>query len=938
MSIFDELESENSDNKPRNIFDEVESDPELNKPEEGYGLELGNPVKAIQAGLHEIWPDLVDRPSPGLLYDWQSNIVRGMNERVTDLVTAPIQVGENYLGEGRDVTQAALSPFGGRADKDSLAGEVGKFAGDAIISGATTAGASMLQKPAIDLATKMSNWGIKEFATVGDDVVAKASSFFPRTWAAIKAGGREVLDMFRADPAKAVLLDLGISVPQAGGAYYGEKGEKFIGDLFGVEVAGDTGKTIGSLAPAAIAASLWKTAKTIKGAVSVDKEQTKRMAGEILKANMSRDITETKVATGDFNTSKYSDLTLDEATGDPGLAAFRRGFIRGGGGDGGDAPTVRSGRSRDWDEAQNRSLLKGIEEGFNPPATTTTAKTDDTFIAIQNQKIKQLEDVTAKTLEEAQRKVAKLAVDTPIDQVEKTVADEVYDKIIPAARKAEKEIWNAAGVDTWDNRAMIEKAKLLLKELHPSEIDPLLYDMANSRKTLPPFSDSEYMSKTRTLLTDAIRENNANKAWRKNRPLKELLDSWENDVVPFFKDEITDEALKQKLADARNFSRKLNDVITRGPLGKVLGYDKTGGLRVEEEKLMSSLLKGKTDSLLGMRKLMDASEYLGEGGKEQMKNIAADYIKAEFGRTAIDPNGQFNPTKAISFVNKHEQMLDEFYPTLKQELLDAGNAEIIAKQSSKQLQKEIAKFERNDITSRYLKDEARTGVVMRSKTPTKTAKEVMTEARKDPTGKAVEGAQADFYERMLDHIAPPRNMVDELGNNRLSPARLRTFIKTHGGAVSEIYGPHAEQVLKDVSQGVDYKEMIGKGTAVGGGSETFQRTAEAIKNIAGSVFLIAGSRLYESMLGATGPHGLLVSGTLRSLGAKAAKARSAQINKEITSLVERALYEPSFATELMSMKTTKELGEALLRRGFSNELVDYLLDNKSDTDRALENK
>ena len=264
--------------------------------------------------------------------------------------------------------------------------------------------------------------------------------------------------------------------------------------------------------------------------------------------------------------------------------------------------------------------------------------------------------------------------------------------------------------------------------------------------------------------------------------------------------------------------------------------------------------------------------------------MTQDFLKIKF---AVAQNKK-------TFLRSHDMILGD-YPNLKAQMVDADSAQDILSSVSATAKARIKRVENISLASKYIGSEVSDGVlgILTSKNPTQATRGLKNLAMKDPSGKAIVGVKASFYEAMMDRIThtPPD------GETVIKANKLRAFLKSYKGSAKVLYGKSGVNVLEDVLKGAEINARISKGMAAGGGSETFQRTASSAKTAIGNMAVMLGSRLHHYL--GIKVNALLFAGMARR-GAETASSRL--FGNEIATahiMLEKALADPSYATALM---------------------------------------
>jgi len=359
---------------------------------------------------------------------------------------------------------------------------------------------------------------------------------------------------------------------------------------------------------------------------------------------------------------------------------------------------------------------------------------------------------------------------------------------------------------------------------------------------------------------------------------------------------------KRLIDDARNFSHVYNKTFTDGPIGRILGYSRSGGEMVAPEASLEALQLGSTKGVTAFRNLKNGIISLTDDGVERVAALdesAQDFLKVLY---AAAPNKK-------TFVRQHSLILSD-YPDLKAQMLDADSAQKLSEQVSKLAVSRIERVKKASQASKFIGSEVSDGVanILRDPNPTLAMRNLKRLAMKDPTGESIIGVRASFYDHLKNDVT--KTLPD--GAVSVDPSKLRKFINNYSGTVRELYGETGVKLLDEVQKGAEINARLAKGVAAGGGSETYERTAGGLKRLIGSAAVILGGRLHKKAN--ISANELLFVGQVRR-GAETFASRIFEAEVDTATLLfERALIDIDFARVLLktpSTTTVSKLPESL---------------------------
>lgn len=229
----------------------------------------------------------------------------------------------------------------------------------------------------------------------------------------------------------------------------------------------------------------------------------------------------------------------------------------------------------------------------------------------------------------------------------------------------------------------------------------------------------------------------------------------------------------QKLRDALDFSRTLNEKFTRGEVGKILGTSRTGGDKVAPELTLGRLIgAGKAKGDVGLQNMLDAAD------TPELRGSVEDYLKEQLNKTAMK-NGSLNSSAAKKFMDDNVDILDKF-PELKKSISTASEAAdklAVKSTRTKQVQKTLVSDSKNQV-SKFINApiDKEFDVILGSRDPAGFTKDLVNRASKDPSGAAAKGLKASAVDYVMKKSQQGASLHGESllnnlnGNPRMSAA------------------------------------------------------------------------------------------------------------------------------------------------------------------------
>ncbi len=223
----------------------------------------------------------------------------------------------------------------------------------------------------------------------------------------------------------------------------------------------------------------------------------------------------------------------------------------------------------------------------------------------------------------------------------------------------------------------------------------------------------------------------------------------------------------QKIRDALDFSRTLNDKFTRGEVGRILGTSRTGGEKVAPEMTLSKIMGGgKIKGDVGLQNMLDAAD------TPELRGAVEDHLKEQLNKVALK-DGSLNSSAARKFMSDNVDILDKF-PQLKQSITDASTSadSLLAKSTrTNQVQKTLVNESKNNV-SKFINTpvDKEFDMIVNSRDPAGFTADLKNRAAKDPSGAAQKGLTASaadylFSKSMKNGAIHGETLLNNLNNN-----------------------------------------------------------------------------------------------------------------------------------------------------------------------------
>lgn len=248
---------------------------------------------------------------------------------------------------------------------------------------------------------------------------------------------------------------------------------------------------------------------------------------------------------------------------------------------------------------------------------------------------------------------------------------------------------------------------------------------------------------------------------------------------------------------AVQYSREMNRAFTQGPIGSVLGFERSGGVRVTPEGTFDALFSSPENVRKSMNQLRESAPDTIPVIEQSLRQMFLD--------TSTLPSGAFDVGRANQFLRNpsREAVLNEF-PELRQQMIDSIDSQRIVDQ--------MYGANRAYSTTKYLKDKSVLSLYLDS-TPDLAMKRILTArnsaeqssrmralvalARQDETGQASRGLKSAFGEFLMRHAELPNTP------NEFSGRRLLKQVRDYEAAAKSLYTPEEWTRVQRIANELD---------------------------------------------------------------------------------------------------------------------------------------
>lgn len=385
----------------------------------------------------------------------------------------------------------------------------------------------------------------------------------------------------------------------------------------------------------------------------------------------------------------------------------------------------------------------------------------------------------------ADKRIAALSSKASVEEAN-LIAGAELSQAKAAARGQERELHNAVPDDIVSG--LVSARKTLLEEMlnrgrtsDPEDIPEYITTFLGkltkkgnmSKGSLKGTATVGEVRTLRSRILRTIREEEAKPGHNRNkvRILEDIQDSLLADLGAQ-RDNVKGEA-GDALRRALDFSYALNDRFTRGPVGKLFGKAKGGGMKVAPELTLESTINIRgPNAAVNARALIKSVK----DNPEELTGAVEDFIKGKFIKFAVR-NGTINQTRAESYLRENVALLKEF-PSIKADIENAvssENARLLAGRRVQQISTRIGKpnISKASIFIGRGPDKAMEAV-QQSKKPGLEIQNLINMAKRDSSGEATEGLQSAFLDWVVRKATV--NSMDISGSNFISGAKMNRIL------------------------------------------------------------------------------------------------------------------------------------------------------------------
>jgi len=237
------------------------------------------------------------------------------------------------------------------------------------------------------------------------------------------------------------------------------------------------------------------------------------------------------------------------------------------------------------------------------------------------------------------------------------------------------------------------------------------------------------------------------------------------------------------IAAARDYSRIMHQKFSQGTVGDLLKRSVRGDYQVAPEVALSRTVgRGGAEGYVAQQDIAKALTDAPDSGKAI--NATANYLRNKFNQAAFTA-GRYSENSAANFLEKNKALLDQF-PVVRKEV-DAAMKSQSALKTAEQKGAELSKEVSSSLSSKFAKANPDNAIktVLQSQNPEKAMASLVATAKKDKSGKAMDGLKRSVSDlilsksfKQLDAPRPVGDLTSELRGTSMTEALDDKFISS----------------------------------------------------------------------------------------------------------------------------------------------------------------
>jgi hypothetical protein len=587
---------------------------------------------------------------------------------------------------------------------------------------------------------------------------------------------------------------------------------------------------------------------------------------------------------GEFDeTLPEAGLTPVQKTGDEGLLSLERSVI--------DSSEQLKGEADEQIAQATEAIRRSIDDfGEHVPIEKTEVALDEGRAYIQSLMDTRMRIAALK----ADERIAALGPNATREQANLITREEVV-AAREAINKQVNEIWSAVPesliIKTNNSRDALDGflAGPIADQGDVPDIAARVLDNVGEETTV------KELQSLRSKLLEESRKAAAAGESNKARISSELAEAVLEDLGAQ-RDNVTGEA-GEALRAALDATAHMKQTFDRGPVGRILAVDRRGAPKVPEELTLETTVgRGGPRARVETQAILDAVD------TPALRGAVEDFLLDDFNRRALTGN-RIDSKKGQAFLKRHQDVLEDF-PELRTKMeaaIEAGDKASLAADKAKGLARRLGD-PRVSRAAVFLKEPVEGAMerIAKSPRPDRTMREIVKQARRDPTGDAVKGLKTGLGDLLLSRSSTNKETVK--GEFILSGTKLKRLLVD--GPVSKmvktLFSPEEQKRLLEIA---DVAEKVHKAVIATPKSEGI--IADNPSLLFATLARIAGAQVGRKVATATGGGTVQTPGIMSGLFRNALTAATQDPARRL--LIDAIGNEDLFAALLATgQKTTRK--------------------------------
>ena len=542
---------------------------------------------------------------------------------------------------------------------------------------------------------------------------------------------------------------------------------------------------------------------------------------------------------------------------------------------------------------QTKQAIAEFNEAYRQAITSGDPELVRQAAEARRLKVLGILDARVKDAEKKAQQIASTTLRTTDPNAANVRAREILDEELSVARSTEKQLWSAV-----DRNSVVEadnflsqynelKGELTVGESLPEPVAALAKSLGKAR-TKQGLAKGETTSgdllRARSRYLERAREARANNSFGDARRYQLLADAMLDDL---------DVVVGETASTARAFSRELNNKFTKGFVGKTLGFDRDGSLRVAPERTIESAVAG---SDVQQRLNLQAQQAAAGDQSDALLQQQQDFFTNLAARTT-NFDGSVNPDKLQTFINNNADTLRSL--GLEDVLTNVTTQRRLADRVAQQAQSADTFINQKSAAARLLKVNNVSEAITKALRSGNVAGEIGDYARlakRSGNPAVLDGLRYGIYETLLDSATVPNsglisgNRLEQLFNAKSGGKTLKqTLVDT--GALTSGQANNIDRLIRKTKQFEAALANTSRAEDLLGGEDIFF-----------DLLLRAGGANIGSLGAAAQATGTPL--VLAGAGSRAARKIGDQIPKlKVRNVIAEALKDPKLMATLLEKPT-----------------------------------